>query len=806
MPFDSWHFSPCDLSTPLYCNVPASKRITVTEYQNTLQELFGAAVPFSKNLPAAPLSEHGYSRDAALLGVSALELEYFLRIARQAVEDYVIFGAPIPESEHYLIEFEDVVYRPGVSGGYSIAEPFTKQELLEKRKARENGQVVFSDRTLFPLPDGPLDLNSEELNRSDRQKFFQQFAKFKSRDLHKAGELIARVHVAAKLGDDGSAPRLQFRIGDTSGMEFGVPIAGDCDVTAPIEKPQVLTFRIPFRHIPSATTETDDDEANETKLTLSVSNVSHDPDAIYDVVPEGYNFSPKRQGLMARYRKTLADSIVSKATMRKAGVNELYLDAIEIDIIPFGLDVSARLWRIDAQRAILNAGAAARTVAEESLKAFMERAYRRSSSPAEVDSMMSLYDRFRSEGGSFEEAIKETFSTVLVSDPFLYVAAPIPEDDHPFISDEERRQLASRLSYFLWSGPPDDTLLELASRNQLSDPATLATEVARMLRDHRARRFSERFAREWLRLDKYDLVAVNPEFYPQYDEALGDDMVAETVATFQAIFHGDRDARELISSDTVYVNQRLARHYGLPPVTGGNFRAVAVPDYRTRGGLLHQGAILTMTADGAESNPIYRGVWILERLLHDPPPPPPPAVPSLEASSPDFGTLTLKQKIELHREQSACAACHAKIDPWGLALEHFDAVGAWREEALVISPDTAAKSFSPVDSSTVLPTGEEIGDSSDLVAYLVDEREEQCTRALTWHMMTDALARAPDLGDEAELQAIHRHFRTSGYKLSALVLAIVQSEVFQASTAGTGRNTTDTLHTKNAPSQQHRLE
>ena len=757
------------------------RRLTVAEYQNTLQELFGAAVPFAENLPAAPLSELGYSRDAALLGVSALELEYFLAIARQAVDDYIVFGALIPESEHFLIEFEDVVYRPGVSGGYSTGKPLTQQELLETKKARDEGQVVYSERTLFPLPDGPLDLNSEELNRSDRQKFHQQFAKFKSFDLHKAGELIVRMHVAAKLGDDGSAPRLRVRFNDTSGVEFGAPVEGECDVTASVENPQVCTFRIPFRHVPNiaAKDTDDDDEAKETTLTLSVANASHDRDAIFDVVPEGYNFSPKRQGLMARYRKTLADSITSKAAMRAAGVNELYIDAVEIDILPFGLDATAKAWRIDAQRAVLNAGAASRAVAKESLQAFMQSAYRRSISTAELDSMMSLYDQFTSEGDSFQDALKETLSTVLISDPFLYVAAPLPNEELASISAEERNQLASRLSYFLWSGPPDDRLRELAAENQLSDPATLATEVSRMLRDPRSRRFSERFAREWLRLDKYDLVAVNPEFYPLYDEDLGNDMVAETVATFQKIFHGDLDARELISSDTVYVNQRLARHYGLPPVTGGRFHAVSVPDYRTRGGLLHQGAILTMTADGAESNPIYRGVWILERLLHDPPPPPPPAVPSLDAASADFGALTLKQKIELHRKQSACAACHAKIDPWGLALEHFDAIGAWRDEALVINRDTAARSFSPIDSSTVLPTGEEIKDSDDLVSYLLGERDDEFTRALTWHMMTYALARAPNLGDESELTAIHRHFRTSGYKLSTLVLAIVQSEVFQ---------------------------
>ena len=777
------------------------RRLTVSEYENTLQELFGAAVAFGKNLPAAPLSEHGYSRDAALLGVSALELEYFLNIARQSVDDYVIFTEHIPDSEHYLIEFEDVEFRPGVAGGYSVDEPLTEQELLEKRRARAGGPVVYSDRTLFPLPDGPLDLYSEELNRSDRQKFHQQFARFKSRGLHKAGELIARVHVAAKPGYDGSAPRLQLRIGDTLGMEFAEPTEGERDVTASIEEPQIVTFRIPFRHVPSTSSAEDeeDDDDDETRLTLSVSNVSRDADAIYNVVPEGYNYAQNRVGLMSRYRKTLADSIVHKAAMRKAGVNELYLDAVEIDIVPFGLDVNAKLWRIDAQRANLNAGADSRNVAAESLQAFMERAYRRSISPAELDSMMGLYDQFRSEGDSFEDALKETFSTVLISDPFLYVAAPIPLTDHQHLSKEERSQLASRLSYFLWSGPPDDRLLELASRDHLSDPAILAAEVSRMLGDRRARRFTARFAREWLRLDKYDLVAVNPEFYPHYDDNLGEDMVAETITTFQEIFHGDRDARELISSDTVYVNQRLARHYRLPPVTGGKMQAAAVPDYRTRGGLLHQGAILTMTADGAESNPIYRGVWILERLLNDPPPPPPPTVPPLDASLTDSGPLTLKQKIERHRQQSACAGCHAKIDPWGLALENFDAIGAWREEALVINPDTAAQSFSPVDSSTVLPTGEEIRDSSDLVAYLVGQREEEFTRALTWHTMTYALARAPNLGDELELKAIHRHFRTSGYKIPSLVLAIVQSEAFQAAPDGPMMDATDTLQVTSRP-------
>ena len=360
-----------------------------------------------------------------------------------------------------------------------------------------------------------------------------------------------------------------------------------------------------------------------------------------------------------------------------------------------------------------------------------------------------------------------------------YIASPVPFDQYKNITQEERGQLASKLSYFIWNGSPDSRLLDLAAENKLSDPAVLAAEVKRMLAAPKARRFSRQFAHEWLRLDKFDLVAINPEFYPKYDEQLGADMLAETIATFQQVFHSDQDARDLLSSDTVFINQRLARHYGFPAVTGGTMKAVAVPDYRDRGGLLQQGALLTMTADGAESNPIYRGVWILERLLNDPPPPPPPAVPPLDAS-PELGPLTLKQKIQLHASQSACAACHAKIDPWGLPLENFDAIGAWREHALVINPDTAEQSFLPVDATTILASGKEINGSRALVSYLSGDRAGEFTQALVWHMMTYALGREPNLGDEDDLAMIHKHFEISGYTFESLVLAIAQSEAFQA--------------------------
>ncbi|MCC4831796.1 DUF1592 domain-containing protein [Shewanella sp. 10N.7] len=752
------------------------RRLTVVEYENTLQELFGTQFKFAQDLPAAPLSKHGYSRDAELISVSALELEYFLKIARQGIENYVLFDdEPIPESEHFLIEFEDVVFQPGVDGGFSVAQPHNKQQFEDKLKAKQSEISTYAPRSLFPLPEGALLENDEEglLKLGYKQKLNGLYARLTSRQNHKNGELVARIRVSSKKGLDGSVPRLEFQAGDTVGTEIGSISGGECDVTAHFSEPQICSFRIPLEEMPV------NFNKKSNRVTLFLFNQARDPAAVYALAPEGLNTHPKRPRLLRRHLVASAAANEAKASMREFGVNELYLESAEIEIIPFGTDPNANVWRVDSHQA-QESDSAAKEVAADTLKAFMKKAYRRRIATNELDSMLSLYTKFRRDGDSFKDALKETLSTVLVSTPFLFVASPISPENEIELSKDERHQLAARLSYFLWSSPPDERLIDLAANNQLSDPAVMAEEVNRMLADQRARQFSSQFAREWLRLDKFDLVAVNPEFYPLYDEALGRDMIAETLATFQQVFHGNKDARTLINSDIVYINQRLARHYGLPPVTGGKMKATKVESHLARGGLLQQAAILTMNADGAESNPIYRGVWLLERLLNDPPPPPPPSVPPLDTSAEDFAKLTLKQKIELHRSQSACAACHANLDPWGLPLESFDAIGAWRKQALVINPNTSERTFSPIDSSTVLVTGEKIEGSIELLSYLVSERVDEISRSLNWHMMAYALGREPNLGDTEALEMINSQFKASGYKLSSLVLAIVQSEPFQA--------------------------
>jgi hypothetical protein len=253
-------------------------------------------------------------------------------------------------------------------------------------------------------------------------------------------------------------------------------------------------------------------------------------------------------------------------------------------------------------------------------------------------------------------------------------------------------------------------------------------------------------------------------------------MVQQTVATFQDVFHNDRDARSLFTDEHMFLNDQLARHYGLPPVAGGDLRRVQVDQDIGRAGLIAQASILAINSNGIDSNPVKRGVWLLERILDDPPPDPPPNVPSLGADGKSLVGLTLREQIEGHRDKSACINCHQKIDPWGLALEGFDASGAWRENVAV--GDGEELNLVPVDASTVLPGGFEIHGAGELGDYLLAERESDVMQGLVRHMMTYGIGHELDILDEQEAETVTEMFRRSGYSLKHLVLAIVQSESF----------------------------
>jgi hypothetical protein len=366
---------------------------------------------------------------------------------------------------------------------------------------------------------------------------------------------------------------------------------------------------------------------------------------------------------------------------------------------------------------------------------------------------------------TYEQAMRETLAMTLVAPDFLYRVETGELDDYA---------LASRLSYFLWSTMPDERLRHLADEGRLRDPAVLAAETERMLADERAWAFVEQFSDEWLDLAGVDRIAINPNYYPDFDPKLKAEMRRETQHFFAELLRQDSSALNLLRSDFTMLNEPLARHYGVDGPKSGKFERVE----REQGGLLTQASILLGNSTGEDSHPIERGVWVRSVLLGDPPPPPPPAVPNLDNGETDLSLLPLKRQLELHRDNAACAQCHQGIDPWGIALEQYDAIGLVRQEIVRHVGDREARH--PVDAKATLPDGAEVNGAAELADYLVERRGSQFARALTSKMLTYALGRSLELGDEPALDELVRKFEEDDYRLKSLVTLIVASEPFRS--------------------------
>ena len=409
----------------------------------------------------------------------------------------------------------------------------------------------------------------------------------------------------------------------------------------------------------------------------------------------------------------------------------------------------------------------------ELLSRFMTRAYRRPVSNEEVDQTAKLFEAIRPRADSFEEAIRETFASVLISPHFLYIVETRePDSENEALTDYE---LAARLSYFLWSSMPDERLINLAEQGKLREAATLESEVTRMLANERATEFVTRFANQWFDLDALHRVAVNPEFFPNFDEQLKSDMRNETHAYFAEILRTDASALELLDSDWAMLNRPLANHYGIAGPRSSQFERVALKPEHRRGGLLGQGAFLLANSNGEDSHPIKRAVWILDRLLDSPPAPPPPDVPELDPESADLAGLSLKEQLAVHREKESCANCHRGIDPWGIPLENFDAIGRWRSE---VPAKTRKGKPTSVDAASVLPNGAEIADFNELKRYLIEERDEWFARAVVKRLTAYALGRSLDLGDRAGVESLTEKFVENDFRMKKLILDLVQSESF----------------------------
>jgi hypothetical protein len=409
------------------------------------------------------------------------------------------------------------------------------------------------------------------------------------------------------------------------------------------------------------------------------------------------------------------------------------------------------------------------------IRNFMRRAYRRPVTTEEVQRIVSFYEKIAPHSGSFEEGIRESLALVLISPDFLYMAEPLSNTTRGALNSH---QLAVRLSYLLWSTMPDDRLFELANSGQLSNDKVLASQVQRMLQDPRSWEFVNHFTSQWLDLSGLNRIAINPQFYPDFDESLKKHMAEETLRFFGEILYHDLSALNLIQSDFVMINAPLARHYGMIGPESYQFQRIKLGTQDPRGGLLTQGSYLMINSDGEDSHPIKRAVWIRERLLDDPPAAPPPDVPALESGNADFDSLSLQRQLELHREKESCHQCHKDIDPWGIPFENFDAIGKWRTEVnRVVGKGKMIQA--ELINTTTLPDGEKISGSMELQRYLVERQSARFARALVTKTLTYALGRTLEWTDNRIVDKLTAQFISDDYNIRKLLVAIVQTDAFK---------------------------
>lgn len=403
--------------------------------------------------------------------------------------------------------------------------------------------------------------------------------------------------------------------------------------------------------------------------------------------------------------------------------------------------------------------------ARKILRTFATRAYRRPATDVEVDRLMQLFHMSDKAGQTFEESIQLGVEAVLVSPNFLFRIEKDPGGAAGKLDDYE---LASRLSYFLWASMPDDRLMALAAQGKLHDPKVMEQEVARMLKDPRAHSLADDFAGQWLELRKLQTFTPSAETAPDWNDALRADMTTETKMFFNYIVSNDRSVIDFLDGKYTFVNEALAKHYGMTGVTGDDFRKVALTD-GDRAGVLTQGAVLSVTSNPTRTSPTKRGRWILEQILGTPPPPPPPGVGTITDEKNLLKANTLRELMEQHRKNPACAACHAKMDPLGFGMENFDPTGKWR---------TLENGKFPIDASGVLPDGRKFDGPAQLRAILMSNKDA-FVRCLSEKLLTYALGRGVDSADKCAVDKIVDETKAKQYRFSGLVDAIVTSDTFR---------------------------
>ena len=692
-------------------------RLNRTEYRNAIRDLLALALDVTPLLPGDETSDTGFDNNADVLSISTAQLERYLSAARTISRLAVGLAPAAPAFETFDVpllllqddrQSEDLPL--GSRGGVAIPYHFPVDgEYLVKIELRSNWQDYI------------LGMGSEHLL-----------------DVRIDGELVKRFTVGGE--DRGRPAPLTFTIAERGDPEWEAYLqTADED----------LEVRVPVEAGPR---------------TVGVSFVRN----VWE--PEGI-LLPRQAG------EVLSNDEVyhGNAAVAAVGIGGPYEPAGPGDTPSRRAVFTCRPDDAAADSAVeSDAGGGARPAAERACAAeivsrLARRAYRRPVTAADVDTLLGFFDSGRESGGGFDAGVQLALERMLVDPDFLLRMERDPAGAAPGapyrLSDVE---IASRLSFFLWGSIPDDALLDAAEAGRLTEPAVLDAQVRRMLADPRARSLVDDFAMQWLHLRNLEDVKGDPVPFPDFDDNLVEAFRHETTLFLASTLREDRSVLDLLDADYTFVNERLARHYGIPGVYGSRFRRVELPDLTQRGGLLGHGGLLALTSYPTRTSPVLRGKWLLDTILGAPPPSPPPDVPALPEGAGGGRTTSVRERLERHRQAPACATCHASIDPPGFALEQYDGLGGWR---------TADEYGNPVDATATLPSGRRVEGMAGLRAWLL-ERPEQFAGTVTEKLLSYALGRGLAHADRPTVRAVVREAAADDYRWSALVAGIAKSPAF----------------------------
>jgi mono/diheme cytochrome c family protein len=731
------------------------RRMTRYEYNYALQDLLGLPYDFARDLPPEASSDDGFQNSSEILHMTVVQFEMYRRLARKALLRATVRG-PRPPVLYWGVSMKDAIAREWPKQLEQVKKLKEKFKDDPARQKREVEQLTAS----FKKPHNNTYYQELSTGRTARADWAYYGAKY----------AFAPTDAPSKMPPAGDHVAILPR-GKGLVVELGDRVPNEGTMRIRVRAFQATT------EAPSLQLEFGWQASNEGRARMRVSTadtlVKGSPEApgIYqweialgDIYPRNSVRNITKMGAMpspSEYIR-LMNSSVSQGDIR--------LDWVEVSTPVY------EKWPPESHTRIFidsknrdNEDLYAREVLER----FMKRAWRRNVTQAEVDQKFKLYKAIRPECENLEEAVVEVLAAVLSSPNLLYLVRTGGTEEAEQAAKTLRlsnHELATRLSMFLWCSTPDDELLKLAASGKLSNPGDLADQVTRMLADDRSRRFSKHFVRQWLDMQLLDFLSADRKIHPQFDPGLKEAMQREPIAFFQEVLQENESVLNFIDADYTMVNERLARHYGIDGVLGNHFRRVKLDEKMDRGGLLTQAGLLAMNSAGADSHPLKRGIWLLESLLNDPPPPPPPAVPEIDLADPEIAKLTLKERIEDHRNHAACKSCHAKIDPWGIAFENYDAMGRWRNQV----------QGKPVDATSLLFNNQKLDGMTGLKRFLLENRQDQFARAMVHKMATYALGRPLTFGDYASVNRIAAELRKQEDGLATMVELIVASDLFQS--------------------------